>query len=650
MICRKQVFDRMSGVTAAAAAIWLTAIADVQAATKITSIDFRGTVSPNVIEIRGDGPIQFEKQESAADKQVVIELREARLSPTAGRKIDTSSFDSPVVLISPYQVKGQPDTVRVVIQLRQNVEVQASSQGNAVKVSIPAGATGGGGAEKPRSSLDEGETPVETSASAPEAPPSEVESLSETSVAVVDKGTKAVPSERSEDGGADRLKEFMANRGAKRFRGKPITLQVRDMDAVDVFRLIGDASGFNIILSDDVKGKVTLSLIDVPWDQALDVVLQTLGLGAERNNNILRVTTLANLAQEKTNELKAQQAAKATTPRITRIFPISYANLDDLQKTLSTIQTQMSEQETGMVSRGPGATEKSGGTIVADKRTNSLIVRDLPENIERLQKLIEILDTQTPQVMIEGKVIEATEAFASRLGGQLGFSGTSANNAFFASFSGANPIDPLFGSPGIFTGSSIATATANTGSVAMSFVPGSGRLTALLNWGESESKLKVIASPKTVVLNKETAQIVQSTPVAITTQTISNGVATQSTTILQANLSLDVKPTVTNDGSVLMNLTLTRDVPFNASGSAEANSVANRKITTQVIVESGTTLVLGGFYTMTNRNVMTGFPYLRKIPLLGFLFGTEADQSERSELFFFITPQIMNPKKAGVGT
>lgn len=441
------------------------------------------------------------------------------------------------------------------------------------------------------------------------------------------------------------LDQYMANRSVAKFTGRPITLQLRNVEAVDVFRLISEASGFNIVLSDEVKGTVTLSLVEVPWDQALDVVLHTLHLGAERNNNILRITTLASLTLEKQEQLTAQRASEATAPKVTKVFPISYASLSDLTGTLQKFLSSAATQDSAGGSSNPPV-------IQSDSRTNSLIVRDLPENIERIRKLIEVLDTQTPQVLVEAKIVEASETFSKTISGSLGTSGStnSSANQFGASFSGANPADPLIGSPGIFSGGSDFAGNSKEGATfggslspaSLRFLPGIKRLNAILNMGESENQLKILSSPRTVVINKQSASIVQSTPVLVPGTSFVAGVGSVPTTsVVQANLSLNVTPTVTNDGGVLMQLSVSRDVPF---GSA----VANRNINTNVLVDSGSTLVIGGIYTMSTTHLSSGFPFLRKIPILGAFFGEERDSTDRSELFIFVTPRILNAKEAGL--
>jgi len=619
-------------------------VGQVWAVSNITSIDFKGTSSPNQIEIRADGPVSVEKQENPADNQVVLEIKGAQISKNVARKIDTSSFNSKVSLISPYQVEGQSETVRVVLQMREAAGVDVAQEGNAIRVNIPGNGPGNGASSESVAAAPPTDAPPA------EAPPAEAPPPPPADVAAADAKT-AAPEQAQSTGPKSELESFMESKSAKKFTGRPITLQVRDVDVADIFRLIGEASGFNIIVGDDVKGKLTLSLVDVPWDQALDVVLNTLKLGAERNNNILRIVTLANLTQEKQEQLRAAQAADAVQPRVTRVFPISYADLKDLQTILEKFAASTQNAQGGTVQQGQPA------IIQVDNRTNSLVVRDTPDNIERMKKLIAVLDTQTPQVMIEAKIVEAREGFSKALGGSLGFGqdGGATGLTSFASFAGANPLDALIGGP-FSSGNDIAAVSKPSSGIpngtfglspSISFIPGVQRVNALISYGESESQAKVVSSPKTVVLNKQKANIVQGTPVLIPSTTTVAGVGTVATNSVQsANLSLAVKPTVTNDGGVLMELQISNDSPAELPGGG--TGIANKNLSTIVLADSGSTLVIGGVYTMSTSKTGAGFPFLRKIPIIGALFGSETDSTSRSELFIFITPRILNVREAGL--
>lgn len=438
------------------------------------------------------------------------------------------------------------------------------------------------------------------------------------------------------------LDQLIEGEFSEDFKGSPITLQVRDADVSDVLRLIGEASGFNIMIGEGVKGKLSLSLVDVPWNQALDVVLRTLRLGAERNRNVLRIVTLKNLAAEKTEEFLAKKATEANTFQVTQVVPVNYAKLSDLQKVLLKFSSTSDGSAEAPVS----------GRVEVDERTNSLVLQDTSKNVQKMKKLIQLLDLQSQQVFITAKIVEANESFSQLLSGSFGIGSLGASQSFM-SFAGGNPLDSLMGSPGVFNSGTLISSTSNpvggivNGTVgfspSVSFLPGVSRLNALLGLGEEEQQLKVISSPQLVVLNREKASILEGTPVLVPGVTTVNGVGTVPTaTVQSANVSLSVRPTVTHDGNVLLDLNVSKDVPVVLPSGGQG--VGARNMSTFVAVESGATLVIGGIYTLQTSKTAQGFPILRKIPLIGGLFGSESEQTTRSELLIFITPRILNPK------
>lgn len=459
-------------------------------------------------------------------------------------------------------------------------------------------------------------------------------------------------------GASGKLQSFVEAKETRKFTGKPITVQVKEAELSDVFRLIAEASGFNIIVGEDVKGKITLSLIDVPWDQALDVILHTKQLGAERNNNILRIVTLTNLTQEKQAEMSAKKASEATAPRITQIFPISYADIKELAKVLGQLASSNSSPDLGSQGGG-GANGKQDPNAVqiiqTDERTNSIIVRDLPENIERMKKIVEMLDTQTPQVMIEAKIIEANEDFAKSINGSVGFAGLS----WGSSMAGNSAGNSLLGAPnaatglgGVFaTGADMGKATgpsATQGASGLfalgkpvSFIGGIKALSAMLNIGESEHQLRILTAPKLVVQNKVMANVESSEPVLVSRPVSQNGNVIQATEVISAKIGMQVTPTVTNNNNVILDLNIQRGYP-------SKDGVSDRTMKTKVVVESGVTLVIGGIYTVSKENTASGFPFLRKIPIIGALFGSESETNKRSEIFIFVTPRILNEVESGL--
>jgi type IV pilus assembly protein PilQ len=583
------------------------------AVTEVKNIEFKVQNGASTLEISGSGPIQYSEERNEQDRQLVLNLSDVQLSRNAKRRLDTSSFRSAISLVSPYVIEGQKNQARVVIQFREWKNASIEAQGNTIRVI----------ADQVGSSQASTETE-------PTLPPSAA-------------STESTPENANAEINLQKLEDA---RKSRNYVGSPITMQFRDADIRDVLRAIGDASGFNVIMSQSVTGTISLSLVDIPWDQALDVVLQTKKLAAERSGSILRVLPLDELTREKQDELVAKQASEKLAPKVTRVFSINFASPEDLVKILKDFG---SASPLGGMSAGTSAS----GNVTIDKRTNSIIIQDTQENLDRMAKLIEILDTQTPQVLIEAKVVEATEGFTKGMSGQLGVAaGTSSSTPgtfgrFAGSFSGNNALTDLLGS----TSTSLASAGSSSAAFAfqpnLSFLRGIDRINVALSVAESENKVSVVSSPRAVVLNQQSASITQTIPVATTTVTNTAAGPQTAASVTSAQIGLTVTPTVTNEESVLLDLSLSRDVPF-ALGELGSAS-AQRNIKTKVLVDNGVTLVLGGLYTTTTTSASGGFPILRKIPVLGWLFGSDSENRDKSEIFFFVTPKILNTKRAGLG-
>ena len=282
--------------------------------------------------------------------------------------------------------------------------------------------------------------------------------------------------------------------------------------------------------------------------------------------------------------------------------------------------------------KNPGTSSSAAGgaeqTLVqADPRTNSLVVRDTPENIERMKKLIEILDTQTAQVLIEAKIV-ATEEFTKGASGTLSMKFNDAGD-FFAGF----PPSAVFHACESLISAPQTGANGGVFGLSLGILPNGGKINALLNIGETEHTVKVVSSPRTWFWTKSTRRLSSPSPFWFLHKRPRREFRCRFLPVVPANLSLNVQPTVTNEGSVLMQLTLTRDVPQQAASGSQFG-VANRNMTTRVLVDSGSTLVIGGVYSSSADHQSSGFPVLRKIPLIGWLFGSESDNNSRTELFF----------------
>jgi type IV pilus assembly protein PilQ len=558
---------------------------------KIEGIQIKLVGQQEVVEIQGQGLAGYHSENKTNPAQLVLTFDRTQINEAAAHQYDASEVAGNIVQVSAYPVQ---DKTRIVFDLKKATQFSFDDQSGKILVKTA------------------GE--LKNSTSVAEAQPASTEST-------VINMSATEPGDTANDA----ITTVVNGQQTQKFTGSPITLKLKDADVHDVLRLIGEASGFNIVINPSVQGKLTVSLEQVPWDQALDVVLTTLRLGAERTDNVLRVMPREALIAEKQSEIEAKRLSATAAPRVTRIFPISY---EDLSQIASLLQTFANSQNTT-----PGA---SGipTTIIVDQNTQSLVVRDTVDNIERIRKMIEILDVQTPQVLIETKVVEASETFDKELNGNSAI-GLAPGSPVGFGFNGGTLSPPTLNATGGF-GALGAIATH------------SAILNATLNISEKLSKLKVVSSPRLAVLSGKSATINQSQSVAIqvTTPATATSPATTALQTVTANTKLTVTPRVTNDGSVFMKLDLNRDVLDLTNVTLPA--VQPREITTEVIVESGNTLVIGGVLSVDSNYVDVGIPILRDIPIIGWIFGSYVHTDDKTELMFFVTPRILNQKKAGI--
>ncbi|MBC7396140.1 MAG: type IV pilus secretin PilQ [Bdellovibrionales bacterium] len=572
-------------------ALILLGNADAALCSQISAIDFKNQDTETLVEISGDGLIGYTKEEKQSPPQLVLTFDNATLAEQAKQKFDMSTLGKGLVQVSSYSVSGGKARVVIDFAKAPNYTVEDSDQ----KITLHVLNSGGGARSKG--------------------------------------GSRAESASNLKIADSDAITTIMSSEKTQKFTGSPITLKLKDADVHEVLRMISETSGFNIVIHPAVVGKITVSLEQVPWDQALDVVLTTLKLSAERNESVLRVMPREVLTLEKQQDLDNKKLVAAASPRVTRIFPVSYADLGQLSALLLTFANSQNN--------APGS---SGipATILVDQNTQSLVVRDTAENVERMRKMIQLLDVQTPQVLVEAKVVEASEDFSKSIDGQVGLFGAGSNSLYGVGINSPTALGLAGGAGGGGGGG----ATRSNG---FAFTLGNTiGINASLTYAEKLSKAKVVSSPKTVVLSGKSSVVNQTTAYGYTvTNPGAAGIApTTSVVSAQANTKLDVTPRVTNDGSVFMKLNLSRDV-LNLTNSS-APVAEPRTMSTEVIVESGNTLVIGGVLNMDENSTETGFPILRKIPILGWLFGSESNTRSKRELMFFITPRILNQKKTAL--
>jgi len=445
------------------------------------------------------------------------------------------------------------------------------------------------------------------------------------------------------------------------YKGAKISLDFKDADIHNIFRLIAEVSNLNIITTDEVKGKVTVRLVNVPWDQALDVILTTKNLIRIEEGNVLRITTLDSVRKDREEKQKEEETLLKTRDTKLKleepwrkIIKVNYANAEDLQKLL----LEKKDEGKGFLS--------SQGSVKADKRTNTLIIQDVRNNLEEVERLIKQLDSATPQVLIEARVVQAQTNFSRSLGVQWGGSYNQTPGGKWAyGLTGNNPgAAPGWGfSPGGTTSTGTTVPPSNLSmpsnwvvnfpaSIANTLVGGMGvsfgKLTgSLLNLdlrlqlGETSGQTKVIARPKLATLDNTKAHIKQGEMIPYET-TSQAGTQVQ---FIDAVLLLEVTPHVTPDGTIRMIVKITRDARGNFRTQInQVPSVDKREASTEVLVKDGETIVIGGIYESENSETTTGIPWFMNIPVLGWLFKNEETTNVRRELLIFINPTVIQVK------
>lgn len=433
---------------------------------------------------------------------------------------------------------------------------------------------------------------------------------------------------------------------ARGYGGRRIDLDLKDADIHNVLRLIGDVSRRNIVVADDVGGTVTIRLRNVPWDQALAVILQSKKLGMVEQGNLIRIAPLDTLQKERELEVERRKMEVELAPIETRLIPVSYANAGELMSRV-----------------GPLLSDR--GSITVDDRTNTLIARDVSAALNQVEELSRALDTQTPQVLVEARIIEATSSYIRDVGIQWGGSGTMSSTtgnptglAFPSAVGvaggasdgqtptqGLSPFSPSIANPNFAVNMPAAVGTGQGGALGLTFgsLDNNVNLALRLSAAESSGMLRILSSPRILTMDNMEASISQGTMIPFS-QVSAQGVQT---VFQNATLELSVTPHVTADGSVQMEVNIKRDEPdFNQTSARGDPTILKREAKTQLLVMDGHTAVIGGIFVRnTGRNV-DQVPFFGDIPILGLLFQRRRASDTRGELVIFITPRIVNRAEA----
>jgi type IV pilus assembly protein PilQ len=428
------------------------------------------------------------------------------------------------------------------------------------------------------------------------------------------------------------LEQKPAVKGDK-YTGEPISVNLKDVDLKDFFRLIHEISGLNVVLDPMVHGTLTIVLDDVPWDQALDIVLKNNDLSRQLDGNVLRIATVETLKREADNRRAQIDAEALAVDKVSITRFLSYAHAKDV---LVPVKKFLSQR----------------GDVVADERTNSLIVSDIPAVLPQIDRIIQQMDRKTQEVEIEARVVAATRSFARDIGVQIGLgwgNGTTGvggiNNVGVSPItvgSQVNPLYPVLGTTSTGTQVPLFSNLGATGPTSgLQFVNASNnmRVDLLLTMAESRGLLKVLSRPRVVTQNNIQAVVKQGVRVPIVTQAQLGGPPT--VTYVDAFLRLTVTPQITSEGTIFLNVDVENTLP-DYSNEIQGNPALNtQQATTQVLVTDGGTVVIGGVIQTQNSLSVSQVPLLGDIPYLGNLFKHRTVTTTNQELIFFITPRII---------
>ncbi len=426
------------------------------------------------------------------------------------------------------------------------------------------------------------------------------------------------------------------------FEGEKLSLNFQNIEVRAVLQLLADFNGMNLVTSDTVTGNLTLRLKNVPWDQALDIILKTKGLGMRQNGNVMLIAPAAEIAAREKQELEARRQLVELEPLYSEIFEVNFAKATDMAEILTTTQGQTTAGSSA------GGFLSDRGSVVVDQRTNSLLLRDTARNLADVRKLIEKLDIPVRQVLIESRIVIANNDFTKELGVRFGTSAES--GTLGAGTSGsleglqvpANNLDAVVptnqaGLRGQDLNVNLPVANpAGTIALALAKLPLGAVLELELSAMQEEGKGEIISTPRVITSNQKQATIEQGTEIPY--QEASSSGAT-SVSFKEALLKLDVTPQITPDDRIVMDLEVNKDEV--GAIFLGVPSIDTRSVRTQVLVDNGETVVLGGIYEQTSRTESTRVPFFGDLPYVGFLFKTNLNEDRQRELLVFVTPKII---------
>jgi type IV pilus assembly protein PilQ len=572
---------------------------------QIESVKYQSNQNGGSVIIEGDKPLQFTTRLNPTTNQLVVEVQNATVSDRLKRSLNTKDMASSIGSVDSYQKPGST-VARFVVQLRAGAsEPLVQPEGNSLLIIGNANA----------------------------------EYIAKQVAATVSQREGFV--DLAADGimGSQTLEDFLA--GNIKYYGKKISIETNNLDIKSAIKFIAEESGTNLLMDEGLDGKISLKLRQVPWDQALILILKAKKLGYVRQGNVLRIATLSDLQKEELEAYKLLENRRSNEPLIVKRFFISYANLKDLEvKIKDFISTTASVTDaapigSNAVSAGVAVAGTAVGPLVpapvqrgrvmSDERTGSLIVTDTPNNMSKIEKLIAALDTQPRQIVVESKIISASESFTRSLGVVWGSSG-STRTTNSAKLGINNQVSGAFDSK--FTWGNLDLV---------------GNLDAQIALGELQDKIRVLSTQRTTVISGQTAKIesrgLLNVPIVTTNTATNTAIGVSGFTPIAYGLTGDVIPQASNENTISADIRLSQiKIDDVKTGSTTIEGIGGR-----VVARSGQTVVVQANFQSINTTNESGVPGLKEIPVIGFLFKGKKDQTNKAETMLFSTMHILEP-------
>lgn len=570
----------------------------------IEMIDFQVVDGISRVSVKVKGSVTVDPPVKSAGF-VTLTIKNASIPKSLQRSLETRSFISPVLRVTPLMVKNKKgrDT-KIKIALRIDAQFDFRQEGDMLFVDFknPEGLTADRLAAETTDRKLQGSKAKASAA-----------------------GDADISAELTQTQSANAT--VKTGGSAQNYTGRKVTLEFADADVRKIFQLLAEVSGKNFVLSDDVTGNISLKLVNVPWDQALDIILDTKDLDSREAGSVLTIKKKGKFGTQESADADARRVAEKNRPlQPAKVFSVNYSKLSD-------VVTQFEKLSSG----DKGAKLRIDATVTPDERTNKIIVVDTLERLAQMQNLLSEVDIPERQVMIEARIIEATSTFTRSLGVNWGMHFRDGS----ASLMGINQMDTSFG--GIANAAPTSGASgASGGAMGISFgtLASNVSLDLRLNAAASAGLIKIISNPKVATINNEEAKIIQGDNYPYQGMCTAGGTTYACTQFVMAALSLTVKPHINANGTVGLKITASNNSPGTTSAGA-APPINTKEAKTELLLRDGETTVIGGIFKENSIESEEGVPYLMDIPFLGKLFKSNSNSKTKTELLIFITPRVL---------